>query len=380
LDRVVHGYCLLPFALTYPALWSVLSLVDREPKTVQIRGRGATANPPNRFEKLAYSPDAYPDEEQPSPRTLYLRDSSRSIIAYNESPDVGFDASINPYRGCEHGCVYCYARPTHEYLGFSSGLDFETRILVKENAPELLREELSSPRWTPQVVAISGVTDPYQPIERQLALTRRCLEVFLEFRNPIMIVTKNQLVSRDIDLLSDLSRHQCAAVFLSVTTLDADLARAMEPRTSTPRNRLAAIQALSDAGIPVGVLAAPVIPGLTDHEITSIIGAAVGAGAKYAGYVVLRLPHSVTELFEDWLATHRPDRKEKVLSRIRQIRAGKLNDPTFHDRMRGGGEFSKMIAAMFEGACRRAGILGRRPDLSTSSFRSPHRRQMALFE
>ncbi|HXU08768.1 MAG TPA: radical SAM protein, partial [Blastocatellia bacterium] len=224
---------------------------------ISVRGRGTPENPPNRFEKLSYQPDPESDDpEQPAARTQFLKDASRSLITYNDSPDVGFEASINPYRGCEHGCIYCYARPTHEYLGFSAGLDFETKILVKEDAPELLRKELASRRWKPKILAISGVTDPYQPIERRLELTRRCLEVLAEFRNPVMIVTKNQLVTRDIDLFKQLAEHRAVAVFVSVTTLDADLARVMEPRTSTPQNRLAAIETLASAGVPVGVMVA----------------------------------------------------------------------------------------------------------------------------
>ena len=245
-----------------------------------IRGRGAADNPPNRFEALAHAPDPEAiDPDGPGPDTEFLKDPSRSLITYNDSPDVGFTASINPYRGCEHGCIYCYARPTHEYLGFSAGLDFETKILVKEDAPELLRRELSSPRWTPQVLAISGVTDPYQPVERRLELTRRCLEVLAEFRNPVAIITKNHLVTRDVDLLGELARHEAVAVYLSVTTLDPRLARTMEPRTSQPARRLAAIEALSRAGVPSGVLVAPVIPGLTDHEMPKIVAAAARAGA-----------------------------------------------------------------------------------------------------
>jgi len=342
-------------------------------------------NPANRFEKLAYIADpdfaaGFGEDEQPLARTQFLKDSSRSFITYNDSPDVGFDASINPYRGCEHGCVYCYARPTHEYLGFSSGLDFETKVLVKEDGPEMLREELSSAKWKPQVVAISGVTDAYQPIERRLQLTRRCLEVFLDFRNPVMIVTKNRLVTRDMDLLAELATHNAAAVFLSVTTLDAELARVMEPRTSTPANRLEAIRSLAGAGVPVGVLVAPVIPGLTDHEITSVVKAAADAGAQYASYVVLRLPYANADLFERWLEAHRPARKGKVLSRIRQVRRGRLNDPQFKSRMRGNGAFSEMFSAMFTQACRRAGIAGRSPQLSAGSFQRPEGPQLQLFE
>ena len=231
-----------------------------------LRGRGAVSNPKNRFESLERIPEASGIEEFSSPNTQFLSDNSKSLIAYNDSPDVGFDASINPYRGCEHGCIYCYARPTHEYLGFSSGMDFETKIMVKEDAPELLRKELSDRKWQPQVVALSGNTDCYQPIEKKKQLTRRCLEVFLEFRNPVVIITKNYLVTRDIDILAQLAKFECIGVTVSVTTLDTSLASSLEPRASTPARRLAAIRALSDAGVPVGYLQAPMIPGLTDSS------------------------------------------------------------------------------------------------------------------
>lgn len=347
-----------------------------------MRGRGAAGNPPNRFEKVRYEDDRdWTDPEDPAPATQFLKDPSRSIITYNDSPDVGFDASLNPYRGCEHGCIYCYARPTHEYLGFSAGLDFETRILVKEDGPELLRRELSSPNWKPQVVAISGVTDPYQPVERRLGLTRRCLEVLVEFRNPFVVVTKNHLVTRDLDVLQEMARFEGTAVFLSITTLDSSLARIMEPRTSQPPRRLAAIEALTQAGVPAGVMVAPVIPGLTDHELPSIIMAAVRAGARFAGYVPLRLPHGVGPLFEQWLTQHAPARKDKVLNRVRAIRGGRLNDSRFGSRMKGEGIFAKQIAAMFALACRKADIDGRNPNLSTAAFRRPvSTAQLSLFE
>jgi DNA repair photolyase len=345
------------------------------------RGRGAPINPPNRFEPLSYSRDPeWNDLEDPALETRFFKDTSRSIITYNDSPDVGFDASINPYRGCEHGCIYCYARPTHEYLGFSAGLDFESKILVKEDAPELLRRELSSPRWKPQVLAISGVTDSYQPIERRLQLTRRCLQVLAEFRNPVVIITKNHLVTRDVDVLGELARYEAVRVFLSITTLDGSLSRVMEPRASHPTRRLAAIEALSQAGVQTGVLVAPVIPGLTDHELPSILAAAVQAGAKVAGYVTLRLPHGVGPLFEQWLGQHLPDRKDKVLHRIRAIRGGKLNDPRFNSRMRGEGIFAEQIRSLFALACRKAGIDGRGPTLSTAAFRIPSDTQLSLFE
>jgi DNA repair photolyase len=326
--------------------------------------RGASSNPTNRFEKIHLEPD---------------ENCTSTIITHNDSPDVGFEASINPYRGCEHGCIYCYARPFHEYLGFSSGLEFETKIMVKEDAPKLLREELSSRKWKPQVIGISGVTDCYQPVERKLKLTRGCLEVLAEFRNPVAIVTKNNLVTRDIDVLSKLAAVNAVVVFISVTTLDAELRKVMEPRTSPPAARLAAIRALSEAGIPVGVLHAPIIPGLTDHEIPSLVAAAVEAGAKYASYVVLRLPYAVAPLFEQWLTQHFPDKKEKVLNRIRALRDGKLNEPEFGVRMRGKGIFADQIDALFDVSLRKAGIAGKTPNLSAAAFRRPAGNQLSLF-
>ena len=344
-----------------------------------IRGRGTTENPPNRFERLAIVADPENFDRTPLPRTEFLRDASRSIIAFNQSPDVGFEASINPYRGCEHGCAYCYARPTHEQLGFSAGFDFESRILVKLDAPELLRHELASLRWMPQPIAMSGVTDPYQPVERRLEITRRCLEVLTECRNPVMIVTKNHLITRDVDLLAELSRFDAAAVFVSIPTLDQALQRTLEPRTSPPARRLAAIETLSQAGIPTGVLVAPVIPALTDHEIPSILAAAAASGARHAGHVVLRLPHGVAGLFECWLDDHRPDRKQKVLGRIREVRSGRLNDPRFGSRMRGAGLFADEIESLFELGCRKAGISADSPALSVAAFRRPEDSQLSLW-
>lgn len=344
-----------------------------------IRGRGSQFNPPNRFESIARVPED-DDEPLPCPATQILADSSRSIIAYNQSPDVGFDASINAYRGCEHGCAYCYARPTHEYLGLSAGLDFETKIVVKGNAPELLRQELSHRGWKPKVLAMSGVTDPYQPIERKLRLTRRCLEVLLEFRNPVIVITKNHGVTLDLDLLSELARLECAAVFVSITTLDPDLCRVLEPRTSRPEKKLEAVSLLSRAGIPTGVMVAPVIPGLTDAEIPAIVEAAARAGARFSGMVPLRLPHAVAPLFESWLDTHRPGKKSKVLNRIRSIRGGKLNDPRFGSRMEGNGIFAEQIRALFDLACKKAGIRESRLPLSTRHFRPAPQKQLALFD
>ena len=345
-----------------------------------VRGRGTGDNPANRFEKrfVEVDPDAM-DPDAPLPRTQFLKDTSRTIIAKNDSPDVGFDRSINPYRGCEHGCVYCYARPYHEFLGYSAGLDFETKILVKEDAPALLREELSSPKWKPQVIALSGVTDCYQPAERIYRLTRRCLEVLAEFRNPVVIITKNHLVTRDVDLLADLAKHRAASVVLSVTTLDPALARIMEPRTSTPARRLAAIETMAAAGVPVGVNVAPIIPGLTDSEIPAILKAAAAAGAAFAGHTLVRLPYAVKELFAQWLTDHYPDRKEKVLHRIRGVRDGDLNDPRFGSRMSGEGVYAEQIGALFELSRKKAGLTEDRPELSAAEFRVPPGPQLTLF-
>jgi DNA repair photolyase len=345
-----------------------------------VRGRGSASNPKNRFESIERVLDPVErDDESSSPRTEFFPDLSKSIIAYNDSPDVGFDASINPYRGCEHGCVYCYARPTHEYLGFSSGLDFETKIMVKEDAPELLRQEFSSRRWKPQLVALSGNTDCYQPIEKKKQLTRRCLEVFLEFRNPVVIITKNFLVTRDADILAELARHDCVGVTVSVTTLDPKLSSLLEPRASRPARRLAAIKLLADAGVPVGYLQAPMIPGLTDAEAPAIGAAAAQAGARFSGYVALRLPFAVKSLFEEWLERNYPDKKNKILNRVREIRGGKLNDPNFQSRMRGEGIYAEEMAKLFQLARKKSGITERWPKLTTEHFRRPGKDQLSLF-
>lgn len=340
------------------------------------------SNPANRFESTHREPDSDSDldpDAEPLPRTQFIADHSQSALTSNDSPDIPFTYSINPYRGCEHGCIYCYARPYHEYLGMSAGLDFETRILVKHDLPELLHRELASPRWKPEWIAMSGVTDCYQPVERKLRLTRRCLEVLAEFRNPVGIVTKNTLVTRDLDVLSELARHKAVAVFVSLTTLDADLRSVLEPRTSPPAARLAAIAKLADAGIPVGVMTAPIIPAINDHEIPRLIQAATQAGARFAGKVVLRLPHAVAPLFEDWLTRHFPDRKNKVLNQLRELRGGKLNDPNFSSRMTGAGPYAERIERLYEVACRKAGILGNRVELSTAAFRRVERGQLELF-
>jgi DNA repair photolyase len=350
-------------------------IFEKPQSQAALRGRGASWSPANRFEKLhvdVIDPDVVDSrcEEEETPRrpTQYFRDGTRTIITRNTSPDVGFETSLNPYRGCEHGCIYCYARPTHEYLGFSAGLDFESKIMVKTSAPMLLRDEMESPRWRPQTLVLSGVTDPYQPVERNLQITRGCLDVLAHFRNPVTIITKNHLVTRDIDLLCELVAHNAAAVNVSVTSLDPTLQRVLEPRTTSPQGRLDAIGQLRAAKIPVGVMVAPIIPGLTDHEVPQILDACAKAGAQFAGYTIVRLPWAVAPLFEHWLDEHFPGRKEKVLQRIRNLRGHRLNNSKWHSRMTGEGIFAEQIASLFKIGCRRAG-LGARPTLSCESFR-----------
>jgi DNA repair photolyase len=343
-----------------------------------IQGRGTQANPPNRFERLHLEPDfehiEATEDFAASPKgrpTTYLLDTAKTIIAENDSPDVGFSHSINAYRGCSHGCAYCFARPTHEYLGFSAGLDFESKIMVKLKASALLRQALMSPKYRPLSLAMSGVTDCYQPAEKQFKLTRGCLEVLVEFKNPCSIITKNRLITRDVDLLSELAKLQAVGVMVSLTTLDAGLSAKMEPRTSSPKNRLETIRKLTAVGIPTGVMVAPVIPGLTDHEVPSILQAAADAGASFAGTTPLRLPWAVAPIFEAWLADHFPDRKDKVLNRIRSMRGGKLNDPNFGTRMRGEGVWAEQLKSIFQFGKRAAGIVGKFPELSTKHFQRP---------
>ncbi|MEM7354465.1 MAG: PA0069 family radical SAM protein [Acidobacteriota bacterium] len=341
-----------------------------------LKGRGASANPKNRFERLEV---AYDQPLTEGPATSFLKDASRSIIARNDSPDLPFSASINPYRGCEHGCIYCYARPTHEFLGFSAGLDFESRILVKEEAPALLRRELEARSWQPEVLALSGVTDAYQPVERRLEITRRCLEVLVEVRNPVLVVTKNALVARDADYLGELARHGAAAVFLSMATFDSDILRRMEPRTSHPRRRLEAIRQLAEAGVPVGVLVAPIVPGLTDHEIPDILQRAADAGATFARYTLLRLPGAVAPLFDSWLDEHFPGSKDKILNRVRSLRDGRLNDSRFGYRFHAQGPFAEQVRGLFRLGCEKHGFEVGPPALSTAAFRRPGGDQLSLF-
>jgi DNA repair photolyase len=352
---------------------------------MKTKGRGATGNPTGRFNRLTIEDDLdyrnqVAAEDTPKLKTEFYHDTSQSIISYNDSPDTGFSCSINPYRGCEHGCIYCYARPTHEYFGWSAGMDFESKIMVKKDAGKLLRQELSNERYKPQPLGISGVTDAYQPIERKLRITRECLEILAECRHPAGIITKNHLVTRDIDLLSELAQYQAARVMLSITSLDFELSRTMEPRTSIPEKRLEAIRQLTAAGVPAGVMIAPVIPGLNDHEIPKILEAAADAGAIAARYVVLRLPYGLKDLFSDWVEKHYPDRCEKVFNRIREVRGGQLNDAHFNTRMKGQGIFADQINSLFQIGCRRNNIAtGELDELKTAHFRRPPGPQLMLF-
>jgi DNA repair photolyase len=346
------------------------------------RGRGALSNEASRYdsEKRIRTTDGWEsqasaasdeDDELPPLRTSLTRDATRTILARNTSPDIPFDRSINPYRGCEHGCIYCFARPTHAYLGLSPGLDFETKILFKPDAAKLLVAELASPKYRPDVVAMGTNTDPYQPVERELKITRQILRVLSEFNNPVGIVTKSHLVTRDIDILGDMAKRNLAEVFLSVTTLDKELARVMEPRASAPHRRLAAIKALSEAGIPTGVMTAPMIPGLNDHEMEALLEAAKEAGATRAGFTVLRLPLEIKDLFQEWLRQHRPDRAERVLSLIRQMRGGALYQSQFGLRMKGDGPIANILNARFAVAVKRLELNLVRYRLDASRFRVP---------
>ncbi len=342
-----------------------------------IKGRGCKINPANRFYNIDI--DYENDFVFENPQTEIFKDTSRSIISYNQSPDIGVKAFVNPYRGCEHGCIYCYARPYHEYLDYSSGLDFETKIFAKYDAPNLLRKELSKKNYKPEPIGLSGVTDPYQPVERNLKITRACLQVFGHFRHPVGIVTKNALVLRDIDILKDLSGYNAALVLISLTTLDTKLAGIMEPRTSRPEKRLAAISELSNAGIPVGVMLAPVIPALTDHEIPALLKAAADAGAVRASYVLLRLPFAVKKLFENWLNDHFPDRKDKILNRIRSTRGGGLYQNDYFKRMRGEGPFAEYIKQIFASNCNKLGLNEKEIILETKYFQRIGYEQLELF-
>lgn len=347
----------------------------------KFKGRSTDKNPANRFDKIKYVPEPEENNEEiKRPPTQYYKDSSKTIISFNNSPDRYAAASFNVYKGCEHGCIYCYARPSHEYLSLSAGLDFETKIFVKYDAPKLLHKTLASKKWKPQTIMMSGNTDCYQPIEKKLMLTRNCLEVLHEFHNPVGIVTKNKLVTRDIDVLAKMSEYKAVSVFLSITTLDNRLASVMEPQTSKPHLKLAAIKDLSEAGIPTGVMVAPVIPGLTDHEIPDILKEAAQAGAKYAGIVMLRLPHGLKDLFLSWLEEYFPERKQKVINKLMDLFGGKLYDSTFHIRGRGTGAYAEQIKNIFKISCRKNGINKEPLNLSAEYFRNPEIVQLSLFD
>jgi DNA repair photolyase len=338
------------------------------------RGRGASSNATGRFEPrvtIAFDDGWQSLEDLPPFRTEVAIDSARKVITRNESPDIPFDRSINIYRGCEHGCIYCFARPTHAFLGLSPGLDFESKLYMKPEAPELLERELSAPNYKPAVIAIGTNTDPYQPIERRFGIMRRVLEVLERFGHPVGIVTKSTLVTRDIDILSRMARRNLVRVGISVTTMDARLARLMEPRAPTPVRRLEALRVLSDAGIPTTVMAAPVIPAINDAEIERILDAGKACGAEAAGYVLLRLPLEVRDLFREWLQVNFPDRERRVFSLIRETRGGKDYDAEFGERMTGSGPYAWMIRKRFDAACARFGLNVHKTELTTTHFRPP---------
>ena len=349
----------------------------------QHNGRGALSNATSRYddEKRIRTTDGWDiEDELPPLRTTLTKDATRTILARNTSPDIPFDRSINPYRGCEHGCIYCFARPTHAYLGLSPGLDFETKILFKPEAAALLTAELASPKYRCDVVAMGTNTDPYQPVERDLKITRQILRVLSDFNNPVGIVTKNHLITRDIDILGDMAKRNLAEVFLSITTLDRDLARTMEPRASAPHRRLAAIRELAAAGIPVGVMTAPMIPGLNDHEMEAILDAAAAAGATRAGYTALRLPLEIKDLFEEWLRANRPDRAERVLSLVRQMRGGELYKAEFGTRMKGEGPIAQLLSQRFAASVKRLDLNRVRYRLDTQRFAVPAAARTALVD
>jgi len=338
-----------------------------------IRGRGVATRPAGRFAREETCPE--PDDDDPpapAPGTELIPETIRSIISRNQSPDIPFEQSINPYRGCEHGCVYCYARPSHAYMDLSPGLDFEQKIYTKPEAAAVLRQELSRRGYRCSPITLGANTDAWQPAERELRITRQILEVLVEFRHPVSIITKSALVERDLDLLQDLARDNLVHVLVSVTTLDDELKRRMEPRTAGPKRRLETVSRLSAAGIPCGVLAAPMIPGLNDHELENILAASADAGARFAGYVLLRLPHEVEPIFADWLQLQYPLKAAKVLSLIRQVRGGSLNDAQFGSRMRGSGPLAALLAQRFAAACRRHGFTREsQAALDSTRFRVP---------
>ena len=352
-------------------------MVDTLPDKAR-KGRGAVANPDGRFEPETrvriddgWGTLDQETEEPPPIQTTVSIDATRTIIARNQSPDIPFSQSINPYRGCEHGCIYCYARPTHAYFGLSTGLDFETKLFAKPDAAKLLAEELRKPGYKPSAIALGTNTDPYQPIEREMKITRGVLETLAAFEHPFSIVTKSALVVRDLDIIAPMAAKRMARVFISVTTLDRDLARKLEPRASTPPKRLEAIKALAEAGVPIGIMTAPIIPALTDWEIERLLEAGRAAGAQSAGYTVMRLPFEIKDLFAQWLEAHAPGKAKHVLSLVRQVRDGKLSDPNFGTRMRGTGTYAELIAKRHRLACERLGFNKNDWSLDLTRFKPP---------
>jgi DNA repair photolyase len=345
--------------------------------TQQIRGRGARSNASGRYEaqvREAFDDGWTSDDEAPAKlETTVAAEKAKAIITHNDSPDVGFSASINPYRGCEHGCIYCYARPAHAYMGLSPGLDFETRLFFKPHAARLLEAELSHPRYHPQVIHIGGNTDPYQPQERTLRVTRGVIEVLARFRHPFSVITKSALIVRDLDLMAPMAAEGLVRAAVSVTSLDRRLARSMEPRAATPERRIEAIKRLTDAGVPVTIMFAPCIPGLNDHEMEAVLERAAAAGASGAGYVALRLPLEIKDLFREWLESDHPDRARRVMSLVRQMRGGKDYDTRWGERMRGEGPIGDLMATRFKAARKRYGIDGEWGSLDLSKFRVPPR-------
>jgi len=352
----------------------------------EAKSRGAGFNPQNRFEKLYVdyydeNLDYYDNDDgevKHIPTTFYL-DNSKSILAKNDSPDLGFDYSINPYRGCEHGCVYCYARPSHEYLGFSAGLDFETKIMVKMEAPQLLEKEFLKKIWKPQPIMFSGNTDCYQPIERKLEITRKCAQVFQKFNHPVGLITKNALIQRDIDILAEMAKQNLSTAVISITTLKRDLSRKLEPRTSVPAVRFETVEKLAKAGIPTGVNVAPIIPGLNDEEIPAILKLASECGAAFAGHTIMRLPYSVKDIFLEWLGRNYPEKALKIINRIHEVREGNLSDPNFGTRMSGKGEIAEAIHKLFKISCEKYGLNKQKMKLNYNLFKRSNSLQEELF-
>jgi DNA repair photolyase len=341
-----------------------------------LKGRGSATRLAHRFERDARENfddgwDRSDEEAAAIPRTEVTWETARSVIARNDSPDIHFDRSINPYRGCEHGCIYCYARPSHAYLGHSPGLDFETKLYGKMDARERLKAELAAPGYKPAPISISGITDPYQPVEKRHRITRSIVETLIEHRHPFTLISKNALMARDIDLLAEAARLNLVSAALSVTTLRPELARTMEPRASTSAKRLSAMKTLSDAGVPMAVMTAPIIPGLNDSEIEAILEAARDAGARSAGFVMLRMPHEIKDLFTEWLTAHVPDRAKRVLMLMREVRGGKLYDSSFFSRQRGTGPYAELIEKRFRLTVKRLGLDGPRAPLRSDLFTPP---------